>query len=84
MKFLAPFFLFQYIETPLSASLQAMGKANETFTISWQSVLIRSISLFLFLCLGIGMWGFLLSLIVNIFFTIYKSIYYLRIALKEN
>ena len=82
MKFLAPFFLFQYIETPLSASLQAMGKAKETFTISWQSVLVRSISLILLLCCGIGMWGFLLSLIVNIFFTIYKSACYLKSALK--
>ena len=83
MKFLAPFFLFQYIETPLSASLQAMGKAKETFTISWQSVLIRSISLVLFLCFNIGMWGFLLSLIVNIFYTIYKSGIYLKKYLSE-
>ncbi len=83
MKFLAPFFLFQYIETPLSSSLQAMGKAKETFTISWQSVLVRSISLIFFLCLKIGMWGFLLSLIVNIFYTIYKSLFYLQKSLKE-
>ncbi len=78
MKFLAPFFLFQYIETPLSSSLQAMGKAKETFTISWQSVLVRTISLVLLLFCNIGMWAFLLSLIINIFYTIYKSIFYLR------
>lgn len=78
MKFLAPFFLFQYIETPLSSSLQAMGKAKETFTISCQSVLVRTISLVLLLFCNIGMWAFLLSLIINIFYTIYKSIFYLR------
>lgn len=84
MKFLAPFFLFQYIETPLSASLQAMGKAKETFIISWQGVLVRSISLILFLFFHIGMWGFLLSLIVNIFYTIYKSLFYLKRYLPKN
>lgn len=78
MKFLAPFFLFQYIETPLSSSLQAMGKAKETFTISWQSVLVRTISLVLLLFCNIGMWAFLISLIINIFYTIYKSVIYLR------
>lgn len=78
MKFLAPIFIFQYIETPLVSSLQAMGKVKDAFTISWQSVLLRSISLIIFLLLKIGMWGFLLSLTLNIFFTIYKSIKYLR------
>lgn len=78
MKFLAPVFLFQYIETPLMSSLQAMGKAKETFRISWQSVLIRSVSLVLLLFLNIGMWGFLFSLVINIFFTIYKCVRYLR------
>ncbi|MCI8589026.1 MAG: oligosaccharide flippase family protein [Bacilli bacterium] len=84
MKFLAPFFLFQYIETPLSASLQAMGKAKETFIVSWQSVLVRSISLTVFLFFNIGMWGFLFSEIVQIFFTIYKSGIYLRKYLYES
>lgn len=78
MKFLAPFFLFQYIETPLSSSLQAMGKAKETFTISWQSVFVRTISLILLLFCNIGMWAFLISLIINIFYTIYKSVIYLK------
>ncbi len=78
MKFLAPIFLFQYIETPLMSCLQAMGKAKETWTISWQSVLVRSCSLVFFLFLHNGMWGFLFSLVANIFFTIYQSGRYLR------
>ncbi|MBE6147740.1 MAG: hypothetical protein E7168_05380 [Firmicutes bacterium] len=81
MKFLAPVFFLHYLETPLSASLQAMGKAKETFHISIKSVLIRSISLFALLFLNIGLWGFILSLTLNIIYSTYQYFKYVKKAL---
>ena len=81
MKFLAPIFFLHYLETPLSATLQAMGKAKTTFQISIKSAFVRSISLFLLLFLNIGMWGFIFSLTINIIYSTYQHFKYVKKAL---
>lgn len=81
MRFLAPVFILHYLETPLSTTLQAMGKAKATFQISVRMVFVRTISLFLLLFLHIGMWGFVLSLTLSIFYSNYAHMKYLKKAL---
>ena len=61
----------QYIENP-------MGKANAAFKISIWMVIVRTISLFLLLFLQIGMWGFVLSLTLSIFYSTYLHLKYLK------
>lgn len=83
IRFLAPVFLLHYLETPLASSLQAMGKAKETFKISVKTTLLRSISLFILLFLKIGMWGFILSLTISIIYSTYEHLKYIRISLMN-
>ncbi|MDD6223982.1 MAG: polysaccharide biosynthesis protein [bacterium] len=78
IRFLAPIFLLHYLETPLSSSLQAMGKAKETFLSSLKTTILRTISLFLLLFLNIGMWGFVLSLSISIIYTTYTNFRYIQ------
>ena len=78
IRFLAPVFLLHYLETPLASSLQAMGKAKETFNISLKTTIIRSISLFILLFFKIGMWGFLFSLTISIIYSTYEHLKYIK------
>ena len=78
IRFLAPIFLLHYLETPLASSLQAMGKAKETFQISLKTTVIRTISLFLLLFLNIGMWGFIFSLTISIIYSTYEHLKYIN------
>ena len=82
IRFLAPVFLLHYLETPLASSLQAMGKAKETFNISLKTTIIRSISLFILLFLKIGMWGFIFSLTISIIYSTYMHLKYINKSLK--
>lgn len=70
IKFLIPIFIFYYLEGPLLSSLQAMNKANLNLKISIINFFIRTILLALFTSLSIGMYGLLLSLAINILFTV--------------
>lgn len=83
IRFLAPVFLLHYLETPLASSLQAMGKAKETFKISVKTTFLRSISLFILLFLRIGMWGFILSQTISIIYSTYEHFKYIRHAFKN-
>ena len=82
IKILAPIFLFHYIQSPLVASLQAMGKAKEAMNGTLQGTLIRIIIIFTFSYLGIGLWSLIIASSVNcIYVTIHQ---YLKVkkALK--
>ncbi len=74
MRFLAPICLFQYIQSPLSFSLEAMGKSKENLKITLSSVFVRTFFLFVFSCLHIGMWGLILATSCNVLFTTFYSI----------
>lgn len=67
--FLAPIFIFHYIEHPLLASLQAMNKAKENMKISLINMFIRTILLGILCSLKIDMYGLLISISLNILFT---------------
>lgn len=75
---LAPAFLLLYLETPLASSLQAMGMAKEAFKISVKTSIFRTVSLFCFLLLNIGLWGFILSQIFSIIYSIFLHFKYIK------
>lgn len=70
IKFLIPIFVFYYLEGPLLSSLQAMNKAKLNLKISIVNFFIRTILLGIFTSLSVGMYGLLISLSINILFTV--------------
>lgn len=67
MRFLAPVCLFQYLQAPLSASLDAMGKSKTSMFGSMIGMIIRTTLLVLLSSLKIGIWGLILAISVNVF-----------------
>ena len=70
IKFLAPFFIFLYIEGPLSSTLQALNYAKYTMKTTIITTIIKLITLFIFSLMHIGLYGLLISEIINIFLVI--------------
>lgn len=60
--------LIHYVQSPLTATLQAMGKAKEAMRGTFWGTIFRSLSLFLFSFFNIGMWGLIIGIGVNIVF----------------
>lgn len=78
IKFLAPFFVFLYLEGPLASTLQALNYAKYTMYVTIITTIIKLITLFTFSLLHIGLYGLLISEIINIFLILYlnfKKIY---------
>lgn len=67
IRVLAPICLFQYIQSPLSFSLDAMGKSKDNFIATTIGVIIRTALLFVLSFLKIGLWGLIISISLNVF-----------------
>jgi len=66
IKFMSPIFLLHYIQSPLSSSLQAMGRAKDSMCATIIGVSFKLITLIIFCNLKIGLWGLILSTSINI------------------
>lgn len=77
IKFLAPICLFHYIQSPLSSSLQAMGKALIAFRGTFTGTIIRIISLIIFSPL-FGIWSLIISLGLSIIYTTMHQAYHIK------
>ena len=78
VKFLCPFFVFLYLEGPLASFLQALNYAKYTMNVTIITTIIKLLTLFIFSLFHIGLYGLLISEIINIFAIIYlnsKKIY---------
>lgn len=73
LKALAPIALLHYIQSPLTASLQAMGKAGEAMKGTIYGTIIRTVTLLIFSLMNIGMWGLIISISANIVFVTYHQ-----------
>ena len=73
IKFLCPFFVFLYLEGPLASTLQALNYAKYTMTVTIVTTIIKLLTLFLFSLLHIGLYGLLISEIINIYLIIYLN-----------
>lgn len=75
IKIFAPFFLLHYIQGPLTAYLQAINKAKIAMKGTLYGAIIKTV-LLIILPKFIGIWGFIISSITNIFYVTIQHIYY--------
>ena len=66
IRVMAPICFLYYFQTPLSSSLQAMGKAKDSMIGTILGVSIKTITLIIGCNLKIGLWGLILSICINI------------------
>jgi len=66
IRVMAPICLLYYFQTPLSSSLQAMGKAKDSMIGTILGVSIKLITLIIGCNLKIGLWGLIISTCINI------------------
>lgn len=81
IRIICPFFLLYYIQGPLTSYLQAVNMADVAMKGTFVGAIIKNI-LLLFLPLFIGMWGFIVASLVNIFYVTIQHIYYVRKSFK--
>ena len=83
IRFLAPICLFQYIQSPLSSSLDAMGKSKDGMIATLLGQIVRLTFLVLLSLLKIGLWGLIIAISLNVlvvtFYSIKKVRYHLTI-----
>ena len=77
IRIVAPLFLMHYVQGPLTSYMQAVNMAKEAMLGTLKGAIIKNI-LLIILSIFIGMWGFIISNIINIFFVTIHHIYYIR------
>lgn len=78
LQVLAPICLFQYIQSPLAFSLDAMGRSKDNLKATIIGTIIRTITLFLFSLLKIGLYGYIISTSIHVIFTTFYNYYQVR------
>ena len=73
IKFLAPFFLLFYLEGPLISMLQALNKAGKSMKITFFGVILKLLVIFILSLFHIGIYGLVISEIINILFVVYLN-----------
>ena len=84
IKVIAPICLLHYIQSPISSSLQAMGSAKISMIGTLLGMILRTISLFIFSHLKIGLWSLLIATSINIMFVTLFDLYNVRRILKKH
>jgi len=83
LRVLAPVALIHYIQSPLTATLQGLGKAKEAMRGTLGGTIIRTISLFIFSFFKIGMWGLVISISLNIIYVTMHQYLIIKKILKK-
>lgn len=78
IRVLAPFCLLQYIQAPLSFSLDAMGKSSDNMKATLYGTIARTVLLFLLSFLKIGIWSLIISTSINIIIVTFYNSYKVR------
>lgn len=81
MRILAPICLFQYIQAPLSSSLDAMGKSKDVMISATLGMITRTVLLFICSLLKIGLYGLIIAIGVNVIVVTFYSLKKVRKAL---
>ena len=71
LRFIAPFFLIYYIESPLASTLQSINKAKNMMFDNLKGITIKTCLLFILSLFKIGLYGFLIAICLNIIITTY-------------
>lgn len=83
LRFLSPVFILFSLEAPLSSFLEATNHAKYAMYDNLVGVIIKTIFLFLLSLLKIGLYGLLISMIINILIVIIKHIINIRKVLSK-
>lgn len=75
IRIVAPLFLMHYIQGPLTSYMQGANMAKEAMFGTLKGAIIKNIILII-LPIFMGMWGFIISNVVNIMFVTIHHIYY--------
>lgn len=78
LRVFAPIFLFSYIQTPLTSTLQAMNKAKCAMEGTIIGVILRIFSLFVFSYLHIGIWSIIIASSINILYVTLHHIFFIN------
>lgn len=78
LKILAPIFILSYIQSPLTATLQAMGKAKCAMQGTIVGVTLRTLILFIFSFFKIGLWSLIIASSISIIYVTVHHIIYLK------
>lgn len=81
-KVLAPICLLYYIQSPLTATLQAIGKSKCAMEGTLIGMILRTSSLFILSFLKIGMWPLVLATSINIVYVTLHHIKYVKKYLR--
>lgn len=81
---LAPFFVFFYLEAPLSSALQAMDEASTSMKISLWGILLKLIIMSILSLCHIGLYSLVISEILNIIFVVILNVHAIRKKLLLN
>jgi stage V sporulation protein B len=84
IKVIAPICLLHYIQSPISSSLQAMGNAKISMLGTFIGMILRTIFLFIFSFLKIGLWSLIIATSINITFVTLFDYYNVKKILKRN
>ena len=80
LKVLAPIFLLYYIQTPLTGTLQAIGKAKEAMNGTLIGMIFRTGLLFICSFFRIGMWGLVIATSMNIIIVTFHQLKHVKKA----
>ena len=83
IKVLSPIALFHYIQSPLTASLQAMGKAKEAMNGTLIGTILRILSLFILSNMHIGLWSLVFSSGINMIVVTINQYLHVKKALNK-
>lgn len=82
IRILAPVCLFQYIQSPLSSSLDAMGKSKASMFGTLLGMFIRTTLLCLLSFLDIGLFGLIFAISINVLVVTFYDIFKVKSYLK--
>lgn len=82
IRILAPICLFQYIQSPLSVSLDAMGKSKDSMIGTLLGMFIRTTLLGLLSLLNIGLFGLIIAISINVLVVTFYDIVMVKKHLK--
>ena len=77
LKFMAPFFILLYLQSPISASLQALGLTRVSTRSTILGVFLKLGLIYLLTHLQIGMWSLVFASTINIIFVTTHDFYFL-------
>lgn len=72
LRFIAPIFLIYYIQAPLASVLQSINKAKDMMFDNLKGILVKCFLLFTLSLFKIGLFGFLIAMMLNIIVTTYS------------